>query len=357
MKRFPAILIAAALVAAAVGGAWYYMHRGAAAAAPASAPPVSVQAQTAMPQRRAWPLTVDAYGEVAAGRPESVSFAQAGRLASLNVVAGQRVRRGDTLAVLESDPNARAAYAQAASAVDFARREASRQRDLLALQLATQAQVDSAARQLADAEIALAAQAKLGGAGATAKLAAPFDGVVLALTAAQGDRLAAGAAVLQLASGAALRVLLSVDPALIGQLRPGMPLTVSAAGVDAGVRATLTGLQGVVDPKTQMSGAIAQLPAGSGLAPGTRVSVRIEVGRRNAWSVARSAVLNDEKGAYLYQVEGKAEAGRARRVAVRKIAETPLDYGVDGPLDGALPVVVLGNYELQDGATVRGAAR
>jgi RND family efflux transporter MFP subunit len=357
MTRFSAISIAAALVAAATGGAWYYRHANAAAAPEAAAPPASVQAQTAMVQRRAWPLTIDAYGEVAAGRPETLNFAQAGRLAMLGVVAGQRVRRGDVLAVLENDPNARAAYAQASSAVDFARREASRQRDLLALQLATQAQADGAARQLADAEIALAAQARLGGAGVTAKLTAPFDGVVLALAAAQGDRLAAGAAVLQLAAAGALRVLLSVDPAVIGQLKAGMPLTVSAGGGEGAVRSTIVTLQGVVDPKTQMSGAVAQLPADSGLAPGTRVTARIEAGRRDAWSVARSAVLNDEKGTYLYQVEGKAGAARARRVAVRKVAETPDQYAVDGPLDGALPVVVLGNYELQDGAAVRGAAR
>jgi len=32
-------------------------------------------------------------------------------------------------------------------------------------------------------------------------------------------------------------------------------------------------------------------------------------------------------------------------------------YGVDGKLDPQLPVVVLGNYELQDGMPVREGAR
>lgn len=364
MKRVHSITIAAVLAAAAAG-AWWVQHRGGAAGAAdaaEAAPQASVQVETAPVQRRAWPLTLDVYGEVAAGRPETLSFPQAGRLTGLDVVAGQRVRRGERLATLESDPNTRAAYAQAASAVDFARRELARNRELLALQLATQAQVDTAAKQLQDAESALAAQAKLGGAGATAAIAAPFDAVVVALTAAQGDRLAAGAPVLQLGASAALRVLLAVDPAAAGSLRVGMPLTLAAAGAAGAAdvangqgapRATIAIIEGMVDPKTQMSGAIAALPAGSDLAPGTRVTARIALGQRQAWSVPRSAVLNDEQGAYLFQVAG----GRARRVAVRKVAETPAAYGVDGPLDPALPVVVLGNYELQDGGAVRGAAK
>lgn len=401
MKRTHTTTIAAALAAlvaaAAAGGAWFYHSRGADAAASAgaiagagagadtageAAAQASVLAQTAPVQRRAWPLTLEVYGEVAAARPETLSFPQAGRLVRLDVVTGQRVRRGEALATLESDPAARAVYAQAASAVDFARRELARNSELLALQLATQAQVDTAAKQLQDAESALAAQAKLGGAGATAVVAAPFDAVVTAVTAVRGDRLAAGAAVLQLAGDDGLRVLLSVDPAAIGALRPGMPLTLDYVGAGAAeqadqpspaasaskpasasgtaskpIRGSIATVQGLVDPKTQMSGAIARLAAGSGLAPGTRVTARIALGQRQAWSVPRSAVLNDEQGSYLFQVEGKAGAGRARRIAVRKVAETPAAYGVDGPLDGALPVVVLGNYELQDGGAVRGAAR
>jgi hypothetical protein len=69
--------------------------------------------------------------------------------------------------------------------------------------------------------------------------------------------------------------------------------------------------------------------------------------------VPRQAVLSDDNGSYLYQVA----AGHARRVAVAKRAEAGNLVGVDGKLDPALPVVALGNYELEDGMAVRGAAR
>src|SRR5476649_1393993 len=49
-------------------------------------------------------LTATAYGDVDSGVPESLSFAQAGRLARLDVLPGQSVHRGDVIATLDSDP-------------------------------------------------------------------------------------------------------------------------------------------------------------------------------------------------------------------------------------------------------------
>jgi hypothetical protein len=84
-----------------------------------------------------------------------------------------------------------------------------------------------------------------------------------------------------------------------------------------------------------------------------RVQAAIEIGRHQAWAVPRQAVLNDEGGAFLYQVAN----GHARRVAVRTLTENDQQYGVEGALAANLPVVVLGNYELKDGMAVRTGSR
>ena len=42
-----------------------------------------------------------------------------------------------------------------------------------------------------------------------------------------------------------------------------------------------------------------------------------------------------------------------RRVAVTQGAESQGLIAISGPVDSRLPVVVLGNYELQDGMAVR----
>ena len=45
----------------------------------------------------------------------------------------------------------------------------------------------------------------------------------------------------------------------------------------------------------------------------------------------------------------------AHRVAVTIHVENDRDYGVEGALDAARPLVVSGNYELADGMAVRAA--
>jgi membrane fusion protein (multidrug efflux system) len=352
--------IGAVLALCAIGGAAYwYSSRASSTAAPvASAQAVEggVLVQTAMASYQKMALTMNVFGEVAPVKVESLSFPQAGQLARVDVSIGQAVRQGDTLAELSSDPAAHVAYEQAASAAAFAQRELQRLQELLALQLATQSQLDGARKQEQDARSALVAQERLGGAHGAARIAAPYDAVVTALPVPQGERVAAGATVVQLGRSASLRVLLSVEPARAGELRAGMRVSLMPPNADAApVDARIASVQSLVDPKTQMAGAIALLPpaAAASLPVGLRVQGTVALGERAAWALPRQAVLTDDAGAYVFQVG----AGKARRVTVRKLVEAGAIVGVSGALDPALPVVILGNYELQDGAPVRGAAK
>jgi len=349
---------AALLLALAAGGAWWYSRAGGASAAAGGdeAAAGSVLVQTVKVSMQPMPLTMSVFGDIAAGKVESQSLPQAGQVTRMAVVAGQAVRRGDLLAVLSSDPNGLVTYEQAASALEFARHELKRQQDLLALQLSTQSQVDAAAKAATDAKAMLAAQARLNGAHGSVDLLAQFDGVVVAIPVAQGDRVAAGATIVQLGRTDALKVLLAVEPARVAELKTGMKVTLAPLQEGApAANSTIASIQNMVDPKTQMAGAIALLPAAAQaqarMAVGTHLQGLIELGSRSAWSVPRQAVLVDDQGAYLFQVA----QGKARRVAVRKLLETERAVGVEGTLDAALPVVVLGNYELQDGAAVRGS--
>ena len=350
-------IVGIALMAALGGAGWWYWGHGAPTAdkAEAAADDASVLIKSAPVQRQALPLTMNVFGEVAPGKVEAIGFPQAGQLTQLGALPGQQLKRGEMIATLSTDPAAQMAYAQALTALAFAQRELRRNQDLLGLQLATQAQADVAARQLQDAQAGLAAQAKLGGGQGSARLLAPFDGVVTAVPVGQGDRLQAGAAVVQLGRSDTLRVQLAIEPAQSGLLRVGMPVAISAVQDSTRkVSAVITQVQSLVDPKTQMVTAIVVLPAGkqAGLLAGMRVQASIELGQRLAWSVPRQAVLSDDKGAYLFQVV----KGRARRVEVSKLLETATLFGIDGKLDPLLPVVVLGNYELQDGMAVREGA-
>lgn len=351
MNRIKALAATSALIAI-VGWAPLEFAR-----AQAAEPSVSALVQTAPLQKEDLPRRIEALGEVATGSVESVNFPNAGQVEKLLVTPGQPVKRGAPLAVLGADPAARLAWAQADSAARFARSELKRNEDLFALQLATAAQVDAARRSLRDAEAALAAQHGLGGDAARATVRAPFDGVVTAIAVAQGDRVQPGAQILQLGRADALRVKLGIEPDERSLVRVGMPVAVQdLQGTGRSAAGTVALVQDIVDPKSRLVGVIVNLPRATDadfLIPGMHVRARITLGRVHAWVVPRDAVLSDAQGAWLYQVAG----GKARRVAVRQTLQAGARVAVEGEgLDASQPVVVLGNYVLQDGMPVREGA-
>jgi len=65
--------------------------------------------------------------------------------------------------------------------------------------------------------------------------------------------------------------------------------------------------------------------------------------------VPHDAVLIDNAGPYVFQVSGT----KALRVVVRIALTTDTTDVVTGPLDAHLPLVVQGNYQLQNGSLVR----
>lgn len=358
-KKITLILAVVFIAALILGGAlwWYKQHNASASSADsaesvAAAGEVSALVKTQQIAQQALDSNLLAFGDVVSGKITSLSFPQAGQLTLLSVLPGQQLHRGDTLAILSSDPNAQTAYVQALSSANFARAELRREEELFGLKLLTQTQLDTAKKQLQDAESMLASQKKLGGETEAAKLIAPVDGVVTALVAAQGDRLAAGATVVQLGETSNLRIQLGIEPAQRHLVRAGMSVNLSTIQNSAQtITAKISEIQRVVDPKTQLVNAIVVLPASAAgtIVAGMRVQGTIHLGQQQAWLAPRSAVLTDDKGAYVFQVG----EGKAHRVDVVKVTETATQFGIEGDIDPKQELVVLGNYELEDGMAVR----
>ncbi len=111
----------------------------------------------------------------------------------------------------------------------------------------------------------------------------------------------------------------------------------------------------MVNPSTRLVDILVKIPPADtrGLVVGMTLKGVIEVATRRVLAVSRAAVLRDERGSYLFIVQG----GTARRIAVRPGLEQGDQVAVEGPLKEGDRVVVLGNYELQDGMRVREASR
>jgi membrane fusion protein, multidrug efflux system len=347
-RRTTGIILGTTAVLAA--GMWFWYPR----AAPVAQAPVAVTAlvKTEPLQQHSLTDALTAFGDVTTGQVVAISFSSGGQVSRLLVVANQSVKHGTPLATLTNDPNATLAYTQATNAVNFSRGEVRRIEELFSLQLATQSQVDSARKSLEDAQANLAAQRQLGGDVGTATVVAPFNGVVVAVNVAEGDRLQSGAAILQLGHTDVLRVQLGIEPDEAHLVRVGMPVTLSpVSDATKTVSASIQENQGVVNPKTQLVDAVTIVPAARApfLVPGMHVRATVTIGQHLSWAVPRAAVLTDAAGAYVFQVSG----GTAHRVNLTAGGESHGMVAVSGSIDPHLRVVVLGNYELQDGMSVR----
>ncbi|MDE2272107.1 MAG: efflux RND transporter periplasmic adaptor subunit [Xanthomonadaceae bacterium] len=320
-----------------------------------NAPP-PVEVSIAMPVRQTFHNQVAAFGQLAADSRNalSLSLPQAGRIVATEVIAGQRVKRGEPLLKLETDPAARSAYLQAQSAVTVARDELARTQNLYAGKLATNTQVDAARKALADAQAVLVAQAKLGGAKPVATLKAPADGVVTALNVQRDQRVTAGTALIQFAPTSALVAQLGVDPGAASGIHSGMPVTIdpvySARGTPP-LAATIVMAGNAVNPQTHLIDVVATLDAPTPLAAGTALSANIATTTFTAWAVPRDALQSDAHGSYVFQIE----QGKAHRVDVKVLAPDGSPVGVEGGFDAHAPVITLGSYEVSEGDAVKAA--
>ncbi|HET9834816.1 MAG TPA: efflux RND transporter periplasmic adaptor subunit [Rhodanobacteraceae bacterium] len=311
--------------------------------------PVAVQ--TAMPARQAFHSYVEAYGTLSGDtrRAQALTLPQAGQIVAAEVTPGRRVRKGQPLLRIATDPNTVSAYQQAVSTVSQARAELTRTQRLHDEKLATNSQLDAARKALADAQSALAAQAKLGGAQAFTTLEAPADGVVTALDVQLGERVAAGAKLIEFTPQGGLAALLGVEPQQAVRIHSGMVASLTAVYGNTALQGNVVSVADAVDPQSHLVEVLATVNDPAGLAAGSALSGKIAVAQFQAWAVPRDALLNDQAGDYLLQIEH----GKAQRVDVRIVSPAGDPVGVDGKLDAHAPVITLGAYELSDGDAVK----
>lgn len=295
--------------------------------------------------------SVAAYGMVTPDTDSlvSVSYNKAGQVARLLVRPGQPVEKGTPLVEFVTDPAAFAGYRKAESAETFARGELERTRGLVAQHLATNSQLAAAEQALRDAESALEAERVAGTGKGTETLAAPFAGYVDSLAVVLGDRIQPGTAIARLGRGAGVKVMVGAEPADAGEISAGMEAQVTPlSGRGQPVAGKVVAVAGMVNPNTRLVDVTVAVPGG--ILPGTSVRADLSDEGHEALVVPRNAVLRDEEGVYVYQVKD----GKAVRVEVETGVETDALTEVSGDeLKAELPIVVVGNYELGDGAAVK----
>lgn len=308
---------------------------------------------TTIPARQgSLPERIRAWGSAMPGSDAAsvLAIQTGGQVTRWHVMAGERVQRGQDLLDFSAAPAAVASYAQASTALGLAREQRARTARLLAQQLATRDQLAQADKAVSDAETTLAALRRQQGDRATITLKAPFDGVVAATTANQGDTLAAGAPLLTLNRADGLVVAVGVEPSVHARLTRGAAVRLTPLDGGESVEGSLRRVGAALNPKTRLVDA--QIATTAPLLSGAAYRADITVGEWRGWLVPRDAVRGDEGDRHVFQVVG----GKAVEVPVVVVGESDDTSVVDGKLDASAAIVTTGATQLEDGMAVREGA-
>ncbi len=319
----------------------------------AAADTVSALVQTEPLVQHELSKTISCYGTVDVDplNTESINIPRAGQVTELLVSQGEAVKKDAPLLQFETSPRESVNYVQARTSVELAKGELARVQDLLAQQLATRSQLAAAEKTLHDAEAGLSAQQKLGTGLQSQVITAPFDGIVSALPVSQGERIQAGATALRLSRRDRLRVVLGIEPEDARKISRGLPVLLTSVFDRMQAAGVVGTVSDMIDPQTGLVGLFVSLKSAQAvrLMPGIRMEGRITLTSRREFAVPRQAVLTDDQGPYIFVVRN----GRSHRINVKPGIEIHGLLGIEGAFERNDRVVIVGNYELQEGMAVR----
>ena len=254
-----------------------------------------------------------------------------GRVTAVMVDAGSWVRAGQTLAVVDRSVQSQQA-AQLAAQVDAARANAALAQNnyerALALQsrgFVSKAEIDSkkATRDAAVAQVRVA-QAQLGATRAEIgrlNVTAPAAGLILQRNVEVGQVVGPGSGSLfRLAEGGRMEMRAQLSQQDLASVRVGMPATVTPIGSSQNFAGRVWQVSPVIDPTSRLGEVRIAMSYSPAIRPGGFAEARIVAGTTSAPLLPQSAVLSDEKGNYVYIVNGKNEVER-RNVEVGDVSD------------------------------------
>jgi RND family efflux transporter MFP subunit len=279
-------------------------------APPAPPPPPAITVM--IPGRTNVAATISANGTLYAKREMPVGVAgEGGMVQNVLVEPGTWVKAGQTLAVIERSVQAEQSNSLAAqikvaqSDAALAQSELDRAKALVARGFISKADIDrkTAARDGANAKVAVAeaqykqSRAQIG----RLDIRSPEGGLVLTRAVEPGMVVAPGnGALFRVARDGEIELRALVAEQDLARLKVGDVAQVTPVGSSRSFSGTIWQMSPVIDPQTRQGTARIQLKYDPALRPGGFASAAIHSGMVAAPRLPESAVLNDDKGAYVY---------------------------------------------------------
>jgi len=313
------------------------------------------------PQTSSWAQKITANGNLAAWQ-EAIIGAEANglKITEVRVNVGDRVQRGDVLAVLQSDTlraelaQAEAALAEATASAQEAKAQSDRARSLQQQGFFSNAQLSQTLA--ADAS----AQARVQSARAMVQLQtvrlsqtqvrAPDSGVISARQATVGSVVGAGTELFRLIRQGRIEWRAEVTAAEIGRIQVGAPVQVKAASGQL-LQGKVRMVAPSVDAQTRNAIVYVDLPAATGSArAGMYAQGEIALGQSQALTVPQSAVVVRDGFSYVYTVGADQKVSQLKVQTGRQSGDR---VEVSSGLKADARVVASGGAFLNHGDTVR----
>lgn len=263
------------------------------------------------------------------------------------VQIGAVVRKGALLVELEAPElttNARTLAAQA----EIAEREAARQQELLRQGITSQRAADEKAAEATGARSAAMAAERLL---ARARVTSPIDGAVQRVLVQPGERVDAGAPLVEVIDGSTLDLVAAVQAADLGRLKASAVASVMADGATESRAGRVQALAPAVDSLTNAGQVVIRVPnANHALRAGAGATGTVVVGGlHRALVIPDSAlvVLGDSLAVFVVGADSVAKA-RTVAVGVRRSGRAEILRG----LVAGERVVTSGAFGLTDGMRV-----
>jgi RND family efflux transporter MFP subunit len=305
---------------------------------------------------------ITASGPLAARRDQPIGIAgQGGRVVRVLVDAGSWVRAGQVLAIIDRSVQAQQA-AQIAAQIEAAKADAAlaqanyeRAVSLQGRGFVSKAEIDSkkAARDAAVAQVRVT-QAQLGATRAEIgrlNVVAPANGLVLSRNVEVGQIVGpASGALFRLAEGGQMEMRAQLSQQDLAFVHTGMPARVTPVGSDRSYAGTVWQVAPMIDPQSRLGDVRIAVPYDSAMRPGGFAEASITAGETTAPQLPQSAVLSDDKGNYVYIINGKNEVER-RDIKIGTVNDTGVT--VASGISGNEAVVLSAGPFLNSGQKVK----
>ncbi|MGE4429662.1 MAG: efflux RND transporter periplasmic adaptor subunit [Sphingobium sp.] len=357
-RRKRIVLVAAGLLLLVAILAWWMKDSG---TAPGDADMAAPHVTVLIPGSTTVSTLVNAVGTLAARREMPVGVVgEGGRVSAVLVEAGDWVKAGQVLARVERSVQVEQRASLAASLrvaeadARLAQNELDRAQALVSRGFISKATIDQkvAARDAATARVHVA-RAQLGEQQALIgrlDIRAPADGLVLTRAVEQGQVIGSGSGVLfRMAKGGEMELLARVGEVDLAHLTVGDSASVTPVGGSKSYEGRIWQISSVIDPQTRQGDARIALTYHRDLRPGGFAAARIVSGTAQAPVLPESAIQNDDKGSYVFIVNGNNSVER-RDIRAGQVAAEGVPV-LDG-LTGREKVVILAGGFLNAGQKV-----